>query len=229
MLQNLRWQGALKATTTATATSTRTSKKPRSWPVSDYTVHENQIEPWACFSKVPATFRARKAVVFVMFAYKIKVSTRRNRSVHLGVVVSRVCEDFLCQAGVSAAMLLIAKGWLKWVKKETWSHQIEDVASVNWLTQQRTRTTTTKCYGLVATSSVRVQENARVSSHFLSPHLASDSLSTAAPFPQPLLRSFLRGGGGCTQAMLPRLLSPHISRYPLNGELVRRLLHFSLL
>ena len=73
------------------------------------------------------------------------------------------------------------------------------------------------------------QENARVSSHFLSPHLASDSLSTAAPFPQPLLRSFLRGGGGCTQAMLPRLLSPHISRYPLNGELVRRLLHFSLL
>ena len=105
-----------------TATSTRTSKKPRSWPVSDYTVHENQIEPWACFSKVPVTFRARKAVVFVVFAYKIKVSTRRNRSVHLGVVVSRVCEDFLGQAGVSAAILLIAKGWLKWVKNETWNH-----------------------------------------------------------------------------------------------------------
>ena len=60
--------------------------------------------------------------VFVVFAYEIKVSTRCNRSVHLGVVASRVCEDFLCQAGVSATMLLIAKGWLKWVKKETWSH-----------------------------------------------------------------------------------------------------------
>ena len=58
--------GALKATTTATATSTRTSKKPRSWPVSDYTVHENQIEPWACFSKVPVTFRARKAVLCLL-------------------------------------------------------------------------------------------------------------------------------------------------------------------
>ena len=33
--------------------------------------------------------------MFVVFTYKIKVSTRRNRSVHLGVVVSRVCEDFL--------------------------------------------------------------------------------------------------------------------------------------
>ena len=39
-----------------------------------------------------------------------------------------------CQAGVSAAMLLIAEGWLKWVKKKTWSHWIVDVASVNWLT-----------------------------------------------------------------------------------------------
>ena len=54
-----------------------------------------------------------KSFVFVVFAYKIKVSTRGNRSVY---------EDFLCQAGVSATMLLIAKGWLKWVEKETWSH-----------------------------------------------------------------------------------------------------------
>ena len=40
---------------------------------------------------------------------------------HLGVVISRVCEDFLCQARGSAAMLLIVQCWLKWVKKETWS------------------------------------------------------------------------------------------------------------
>ena len=28
---------------------------------------------------------------------------------------------FLCQASVSAAMLLIVKGWFKWVQEETWS------------------------------------------------------------------------------------------------------------
>ena len=75
------------------------------------------------FLESPGNFSGKESCfVFVVFAYKIKVSTRRNRSVHLGVVVSRVCEDFLGQAGVSAAMLLIAKGWLKWVKNETWSH-----------------------------------------------------------------------------------------------------------
>ena len=36
--------------------------------------------------------------------------TRHYESVHLGVVVSGVREDFLCQARVSAAMLLIFKG-----------------------------------------------------------------------------------------------------------------------
>ena len=37
--------------------------------------------------------------------------TRCFRSVHLAVVVSFVCEDFLCQARVTTAMLLIVKGW----------------------------------------------------------------------------------------------------------------------
>ena len=41
---------------------------------------------------------------------------RRYRSVQLGVVVSRVYEDFLC-----AAMLVIVKVWLKLVRK-TMSH-----------------------------------------------------------------------------------------------------------
>ena len=36
--------------------------------------------------------------------------TRSYRSVHLAVVVSRVCEDFLCQACVTVAMFLIVKG-----------------------------------------------------------------------------------------------------------------------
>ena len=55
--------------------------------------------------------------MFVVFAYKITVSTRRNRSVHFGVVVSRVCEDFLCQAGVSAAMLLYCQGLVEMGEK----------------------------------------------------------------------------------------------------------------
>ena len=38
-------------------------------------------------------------------------------------IVSRVCENFLvCQARVSAVVLFIGKDWLRWVKKETWSH-----------------------------------------------------------------------------------------------------------
>ena len=52
-----------------------------------------------------------------MFASKIKVSTRRNRSVHLGVVVSRVCEDFLAQAGVSAAMFFNCQGLVEMGEK----------------------------------------------------------------------------------------------------------------
>ena len=58
-----------------------------------------------------------KSFVFVVFAYKIKVSTRRNRSVHLGVVVSLVYEDFLCRAGVSAAMLLYCQGLVEMCEK----------------------------------------------------------------------------------------------------------------
>ena len=56
-----------------------------------------------------------------MASQNIVINKRRYRSVHLGVVVPSLCEDFLCRARVSAAMLLI-KGWLKWVKKGTWSH-----------------------------------------------------------------------------------------------------------
>ena len=37
-----------------------------------------------------------------------------------------ICEDILCQARVSAVLLLISvKGWLKWVKKVTWSHSAD--------------------------------------------------------------------------------------------------------
>ena len=39
--------------------------------------------------------------------------TRCFRSVHLAVVVSFECEDFLCQARVTTAMLLIVNGWNK--------------------------------------------------------------------------------------------------------------------
>ena len=38
------------------------------------------------------------------------------------MVVSSLCVDFLCQASVTVALLLIVQGWLKWVKMETWSH-----------------------------------------------------------------------------------------------------------
>ena len=37
-------------------------------------------------------------------------TTRRYRSVHLAVVVSRISEDFLCQARVTVAILLIVHG-----------------------------------------------------------------------------------------------------------------------
>ena len=58
------------------------------------------------FLESPGNFSGKESCfVFVVFAYKIKVSTRRNRSVHLCVVASSVCEHFLCRAGVSAAML----------------------------------------------------------------------------------------------------------------------------
>ena len=38
----------------------------------------------------------------------------------MGVVVSRACEDFLCQTPMSAATLrlLIVKGWLKYDKAD---------------------------------------------------------------------------------------------------------------
>ena len=56
------------------------------------------------------------------FFRTLLVNKTLSQSVHLSVVLSGVLEDFLCQACVSATMLLIVKGWLKWVKKETWSH-----------------------------------------------------------------------------------------------------------
>lgn len=40
----------------------------------------------------------------------------------LEVLVSCICEDFLRQARVTDTVLFIVLGWLKWVKKETWSH-----------------------------------------------------------------------------------------------------------
>ena len=48
--------------------------------------------------------------------------TRHYRSIHLGIGISRihVCQDFLSQACVSAAMLLTVKYWLKRVKKGMW-------------------------------------------------------------------------------------------------------------
>ena len=52
--------------------------------------------------------------------YQYFLGTRRYRCVHLGVVVSRVCDDFLvCQARVSAVVLLLfVKSWLRLVEKE---------------------------------------------------------------------------------------------------------------
>ena len=47
---------------------------------------------------------------------------RSYQRVHLEVVVSCICEDFLCQACVTATVLFIVNGRLKWLKKETWSH-----------------------------------------------------------------------------------------------------------
>ena len=35
--------------------------------------------------------------------------------------ITRMSEDFLSEAYVNAAMLLIVKCWLNWVKKETWT------------------------------------------------------------------------------------------------------------
>ena len=72
--------------------------------------------------------------------------TSRYRTVHLGVIVSLVCKDFFfCQARVSAAVLLIVKGWLKWVRREIWSHNgrflvskklkfFIGIPNVNWVT-----------------------------------------------------------------------------------------------
>ena len=72
--------------------------------------------------------RASEGVEFFWGRNCIQVRYKRRKegeetksSVHLAVVVSCVCEDFLCQARVTVAMLLIVKGWLKWVKMETWS------------------------------------------------------------------------------------------------------------
>ena len=47
---------------------------------------------------------------------------RRRRRVNLVVVLSRVLEGILCQARVTTPILLIVKVWLKWLKKQTWSH-----------------------------------------------------------------------------------------------------------
>ena len=70
------------------------------------------------FLESPGNFSGKESCfVFVVFAYKIKVSTRRNRSVHLGVVASRVCEHFLCGAGVSAAMWLYCQGLVEMGEK----------------------------------------------------------------------------------------------------------------
>ena len=78
-------------------------------------------------------------------------------------MVSRVCGDFLCQARVTAAMLLIAKGWLKLVKKETWSNSGRCTVC-KWLeiflgipnSSTAVAWTTKKYYRLVATSLFRV-------------------------------------------------------------------------
>ena len=53
---------------------------------------------------------------------KLRTLKSQNLSVHLGVVVSRACVDILCHERLSVAVLLIAKGWLKWVKREMWDH-----------------------------------------------------------------------------------------------------------
>ena len=74
------------------------------------------------------SFEQVKALNFFFGRNCIQVRYKRRKegeetknSVHLAVVVSCVCEDFLCHARVTVAMLLIVKGWLKWVKMETWS------------------------------------------------------------------------------------------------------------
>ena len=70
------------------------------------------------FLESPGNFSGKESCfVFVVFAYKIKVSTRRNRSVDLGVVASRVCEHFLCGAGVSAAMFFNCQGLVEMGEK----------------------------------------------------------------------------------------------------------------
>ena len=85
------------------------------------------------------------------------------------VVVSCICEDFLCQACVTATVLLIVKGWLKWVKKETWNHSgrclvckqhafVLGIPNVNYSGSLNSEcpTTTKKYYGLVAMSLFQV-------------------------------------------------------------------------
>ena len=62
-------------------------------------------------------------IAFPNSSFVSKKTTRRYGSVHMCVVVSLVCEDFVFSflRSVTAAMMLIVTGWLKWVKKETWS------------------------------------------------------------------------------------------------------------
>ena len=52
--------------------------------------------------------------------YQYLLGTRRYRGVHLSVVVSRVCDDFLvCQVRVSAVVLLLfVKSWVRLAEKE---------------------------------------------------------------------------------------------------------------
>ena len=62
-------------------------------------------------------------IAFPNSSFVSKKTTRCYGSVHMCVVVSLVCEDFVFSflRSVTAAMMLIVTGWLKWVKKETWS------------------------------------------------------------------------------------------------------------
>ena len=62
------------------------------------------------FLESPSNFSGPESCfVSVVFAYKIKVLARRYRSVHLGVVVSRVCED--CFVSGRFPKIFKNRGW----------------------------------------------------------------------------------------------------------------------
>ena len=105
----------------------------------------------------------------------------------MAVVVSFICDDFFV-LDTCDAVLLIVKDWLKWVKMKTWSHSGRCLVC-KWLkfffgnpdingsgspNSQRARLPRNILDG----SNVSV--HMRVSSHFLSSHLA-----TASSFTQP--------------------------------------------